>query len=113
MQHNILTDVATLTALPQKTLEKLSRKAVYSICDAIYEYKLSEEDEILDLDIGIGILKVKITGNDIKYRFKPDDMFAKYIRKMFENIDNYEPFCSKIAIEDLTKKFDQIYKDLC
>lgn len=113
MEHNILIDVATLTALPQKTLEKLSRKAIYSMCDAIYEHKLSGSDDVLDLDIGIGVLKVKIIGNDIKYRFKPTDIFAKYIRKMLENIDSYEPFSSKIAIEDLTKKFDQIYKDLC
>lgn len=113
MENNILTDVATLTALPQKTLEKLSRKAIYTMCDSIYEYKLSGTDEVLDLNIGIGVLKVKIIGNDVKYRFKPNDMFAKYIRKMLDNVDGYEPFCSKLAVEDLTKKFDQIYKDLC
>lgn len=113
MMQNILTDVATLTALPQKTLEKLSRKAMYSICDAIYEHKLSNNTDILELDIGIGILLVKVDDTEPKYRFKPNDVFAKYIRKMFENIDDYQPFASKIAIEDLNRKFDQIYKDLC
>ena len=111
--NSIITDVSNLTSVPVKTLEKLARKAIYSICDDVYENQLNSPDEIVEVDIGIGTLLVKVLDKEVKYRFKPNDLFAKSIRKMLENPDGYEPFASKLAIESLTKKFDEIYKDLC
>lgn len=71
---SILNDIAQLTSIPKLTLEKLSDKAAISIADNVLEAMLNKESQIA-LDIGLGVLNIKLEENAIKYKFIP----SKYL----------------------------------
>lgn len=109
---DIINDLSLLTTIPTKTLDKLVRKTVFCICDAIVETKASEED-ITSIDLGIGILYIKhtsTTGSDVKYRFEPSSYLEKAVRNAVVNNKNV---LDDVLLTSLGNKFADVYKDLC
>ena len=109
---DIINDLSTLSTIPQKTLDKLVRKAVYCINDAVIEDKLADED-ITSVDIGIGILYIKHQGtaaNNIKYKFEPSVYLSKSLEESLTNGTN--PL-EDLLLTSLKDKFTSAYKDLC
>mgnify|MGYP003304261168 CR=1 FL=1 len=106
---NIVADVATLTTIPEKTLNRLNKKTIYAICEAIHENQINDTD-ISELFIGIGTLYIKHSGDQIKYHFEPSDNLDKAIRQLIE--DGVNPM-DTLTTDALYKKFTDIYKDLC
>ena len=97
---NILNDCEKLTNVKQNTLSKLCTCANYSIVDNVKEqYWL--DNNIVDLDIGIGVLTIEIIDDSIKYHFRPskeletglvdsiNDNFNPLEEKLSKNIDRY------------------------
>lgn len=106
---NIINDISTLTTIPEKTLNKLSKKAMFCICEAITEDMLSDND-ITEAFIGIGTLYIKHSDNMIKYHFEPTDAFSKAVIQTTTSKIN--PLDSMLS-DALHKKFNEVYKDLC
>lgn len=106
---NIVKDVATLTTISEKTLMKLSKKALYSICEAVSEDKANDV-AISELFIGIGTLYIKNDNGVMKYHFEPSDSLDKALTQTIVNNNN--PLEGMLN-DALHKKFADIYKDLC
>lgn len=107
--NNIVNDISTLTTIPEKTLSKLSKKASYCICEAVSESVLSNE-AITEAFIGIGTLYIKNSDGVIKYHFEPSDALHKAITQTVLSKTN--PLEAMLN-DALSKKFTEIYKDLC
>ena len=106
---NIVKDVATLTTISEKALNKLNKKAMYCICEAVCEDNIQGND-VTELFIGIGTLYIKNVNGAVKYHFEPADTLDKALIHTYTN--NINPIDSMLN-DSLHKKFTEIYKDLC
>lgn len=106
---DIIKDLSTLTTIPEKALNKLGQKIIYCVCEAIQE-DLIQENDITELDLGIGILYIKQDGNQAKYKFVPSDNFNKSVVNTYAKKLN---LLEDILNISLTKQFIEVYKDLC
>lgn len=68
--NNLIEDVAALSTIPPRYLNKLLDKVYYSINDEISEAIIENKDTV-DIDIGIGTLKILLNPNSLKYKFIP------------------------------------------
>ena len=107
IQHSMIEDVSLLTTIPQTTLEKLSGKVVYCICDSVEEATL-KEDNSLALKIGIGTLRLEIKNDTVTYRFEPSKELEDSINRTIR--DGKSPLENKVETT-LVKKLLNTYKD--
>lgn len=106
---NMIEDLEILTTIPASTLKKLMTKEIYCIANALEESILNNED-VAEVDIGIGTLYIKYIDNEIKYKFVPsaklnDAVKTTVINKKNVLVDVLEP--------SLVNNFKTVYKDLC
>ncbi len=107
--NNIIEDVSKLTTIPEKTLNKLTQKIIYCICEQIQE-DILEEKEISELDLGLGTLYIKYVGDQIKYKFIPASDLEKAV---YSTVVKKLNLMETALNEALAKKFIDVYKDLC
>lgn len=69
--NDVIEDVSKITTIPKKELNKLIDKAIWVICDCLEQSKMKNQN-ITDLDIGLGILTIYNSDDDILYRFTPN-----------------------------------------
>lgn len=106
-KYSVVEDVSSLTTIPRTSLNSLIDKAIYSICDCVEETILVSGSN-LEIDIGIGTLKIGIEDEIVKYRFIPS---AKLEDGVTDTIVNHKnPLVCKIE-ENLVKKILKTYKD--
>ena len=79
---DIVKDMATLTTIPEKSLNKFYRKMIFCICEGVAEDLLNEDIEISEMNIGIGTLYIKHSGGDIKYHFIPNNCISFFLNEM-------------------------------
>ena len=105
---DLVSDIATLTTLPDKTLRRLCDKGSECICHNVLETLQNNELET-NIDISIGNIKIIVENNEIHYRFIPS---AK-LEEMLVNTLNTEvdPLVKDIE-ESLTTRILNAYKDL-
>lgn len=109
--RSINKDVATLTTVPEKTLNKLSKRTALCICEAVLEDALADNDkEISELDIGIGTLYIKYIGAEVKFHFEPSDFLKTTLNK---TIETKESPLEQLIRDKLSQKISDVYKDLC
>lgn len=107
MDVNIKGDLSTLTTIDESVFTKLITKVEWCISDGIEKAILSG-DNIVNFDIGIGILSINIDDNNIKYKFKPSQKLEKVIINTVENEGN----SLILNIEDsLISKLTNVYKN--
>lgn len=106
---NIVEDVSILTTIPEKSLVKLENKFIYAICEQIQEDILAEK-EFSELDIGLGTLYIKYVGDQIKYKFVPNQTLEKAV---YTTVVKKLNLMETALNESLVKKFIDVYKDLC
>lgn len=85
--YNLIEDLSLLTTIPVATLTKLNDKAEYLICNDVLETKTKEKD-LTEINLGIGVLQIKIINDDIKYRFIPDKKLEIALRKSLIHGEN-------------------------
>jgi hypothetical protein len=107
--RDIVKDVSVLSTVPDKTLDKLIEKGVYCISDALLE-DIDTDKDVTELNIGIGTLYIKHTADTIAYKFMPSDEFANVVKSTVKNKQN---LLSNVLDETLSKKFLEVYKDIC
>ena len=106
---NIVEDVSKLTTIPEKTLNKLNQKFIYTICEQIQE-DILQEKEMSELDIGLGTIYIKYVGDEIKYKFIPNQELEKAV---YSTVVKKLNLMETVLNEALAKKFIDVYKDLC
>lgn len=106
---NLLQDLNVLTNIPEKSLSKLVNVSINSICTGAWEALNSEED-VLSVDIGLGILYIKLVDEDFKYHFVPSDTFSKELKN--SKTSQISPLSPRL-LGSLKTKFLEVYKDIC
>ena len=105
---NLINDVSSLTNVSERTLKKLMPAVEYSIANSVYERHLAHED-LLEIDTGIGILHIKLSEDNIKYRFVPSKHMEEIIKQCIEY--GTSPLLTKLTT-DLEEKIEHAYKEL-
>lgn len=102
-------DLSKLTAVPEKTLDKLTQKELYIMCQCIEE-DLLEGKNTSEFDFGNFKILIKYDNKEeVKFKVIPSEEFKKAL-KMTLN--------SKNILEDklnqaILKKFMDVYKEIC
>ena len=78
------------------------------ICDYINELDMIDED-VLDIDIGIGVISILIIEDEIQYSFSPSTLLEKSMIKTIET--KQSPLVNKLEI-NLENKINSTYKDI-
>ena len=74
MEQTIIENLAQLTNVSESTLEKFLPVTEYIIGHAVHE-SMCKGEELTIIDLGIGLLYIRIIGDEIRYKFTP----SKYI----------------------------------
>lgn len=107
--NNIVNELSVLTTIPEKTLNKMLQKALYCICEDIYEDTLGEK-ELTAIDTGLGILYFKFVEDELKCKFVPNDTLKNAATDVYKRKLN---LMDNTLNNSLVKKFTDVYKDLC
>ena len=101
-QQHILSDISTLTRVPNKIMDYLSDIAVICITSAIADARLQQQDKLL-LNIGIGTLAIDLISMEVK--FVPSKELKKNIRAVVSGEETEDPVITYID--------DEMVKKLC
>lgn len=98
-QQNAINDLGTLTKVPNKILNTLVDKLNLCIGSAVHDALLTKE-ETLQINIGIGILSIRLA--DMQSKFIPSkDLKAAIKRGVVEEIDPLEIVIEQALIAKL------------
>ena len=107
---NVIEDVSTLSTIPDKTIVKLLKKFIYSICAGVEESVLSDSDTTA-ADIGLGVIYIKHDNPDkLDFRFIPNKFFEK---SLIQTVKEGKNPLENVLNDSLVKKLMNTYKDLC
>lgn len=105
---DLLKDISAITTIPQFSLQNLSNLMKDIIAYDVQE-SLLEKENICEIDLGIGMLNILITEDEIKYKFIPSKSLSDSVIYGVEHKDT--PLIIK-AEKSLNKKIMNTYKDL-
>ena len=105
---NIVKDVSALSTIQDKVIYKLLDKFTYSICEAVEEAVIADDDVVV-LDIGIGELTIKLSEDGIRYKFIPSQKLEEGVKNTFIYRQN---LLEKTLEESLVNRLTNTYKDL-
>lgn len=105
---NVIQDISTLTTIPKATLNKLTDLLEASVCHAVQE-SCCEDEEITSINLGYGVLHIKHSKNELKYKFIPSNKFEKAIVETVKT--KQSPLVAKVE-ETLTARVMNVYKEL-
>lgn len=106
--NNLLNDLCTLTTVGKYNLDNLLSKTNSIISHCVQE-SICNNEEITSVDIGIGVLHIKHTQDNLKYKFVPSSKLDKLI---IDTVKNRE---SKLVLEideALGQRINNTFKDL-
>lgn len=105
-QSNIISDISTLTKIPNKILNEIINKENLCIGSAIHDAILAKED-IAVLNIGIGTLSVELATKQCK--FIPSKELKSVIKRSIEDkIDPVEYELEQAIIDKLLHICDEV-----
>jgi hypothetical protein len=105
---DVVSDMSNLTKLPVSLLQQLSDKVEFIVLHSVYESVLSNEN-ITEVDIGIGRLNILQDEGCVKYKFIPSKTFEQKIIKTVK--DRESPLTTTVE-DTLQKKILDVYKEL-
>ena len=79
MTNKLVNDISSITGIQQFTLEHLVDKCNLCICHDVFESVYCRNDTC-EIDIGIGILYIKLEDDMIKYKFIPSKKLEESVR---------------------------------
>lgn len=106
--ENLNKSMSKLTGISEGTLQSLHSKEIYCICDEVEESILKDE-EITDVDIGVGELYIKHTGKEIQYKFIPSKELEA---SLTETVVNKKCPLKEKLDASLVDKISKVYKEL-
>lgn len=108
MKQDLLSDVSQLSTVKPAFFNKFCRIAEYCIGDYVLESKLSDED-LTEIDIGIGKLNLLITDGSLEYQFVPSMRLERLIINAFQN---EESILTEKIEDGLEDRLLSAYKEL-
>ena len=108
MKYTLIDDVSNLLNVNQRMLGKIVDASMYSINDSVKEVIVKNEN-VCEIDIGIGDLIIGVYDNDLKFKFIPS---AKLRESVISTIKNEENMLDVKLEENLANKLERIYKDI-
>ena len=108
MKRFLLKDISAITSIKDTILNKISDISELCICDYIHELGIIDED-VLQIDIGFGIVSLLVIDDEIKYSFSPSSSLEKLLIKTIENKES--PMVHKLEV-NLENKINSTYKDI-
>lgn len=106
--RDVVQNLSTLTTISKDTLNQLIDKSMMCMFDAILESCMSNK-EATELDIGIGILTILYSNNEIRYKFRPS---AKFEEGVIRTIVRHDNTLDKTVDKELKERLVHTYKDL-
>ena len=108
MNHKVLNDLSDLTQIPLLTLQKLEEYKSLCISHEVFS-QLQSGENVSRVDIGVGVVTIKISEDGIRYKFEPSPRLERDIVCVVEN--NCSPLATAVDTS-LQKKIEKTYKDL-
>lgn len=105
--NKILEDLNILTTIPLTALQDLKDKGIDCIAHSVLENVLSK-NPLTELDIGIGILYIKLEDDSIKYRFIPSKKLEDTVASTI--LTKQSPVVSRVETA-LKEKVESTYKN--
>lgn len=105
---NMLDDMSIITTIPKGVLDKLVAKSIETICYDVREQQL-QNLPVTEVDIGIGILYIKLEDDSIMYKFVPSEVLENKVLRTVNK--QYKPVCG-LAEASLKKRIMNAYKEL-
>ena len=107
-KYNIVKEVALLTTIAERNIRKIIEKQIFAINEAVVEATLADTN-VVELDIGIGTIVLRIEGEKVVYRFEPSAQLEESIKNSIINQQNL----LEDALDDaLVARLTHIYKEL-
>ena len=105
--NKVLEDLNVLTTIPLTALQALKDKGIDCIAHSVLENVLSK-NPLTELDIGIGILYIKLEDDSIKYRFIPSKKLEDTVASTI--LTKQSPVISRVETA-LKEKVESTYKN--
>lgn len=105
-QHNIVTDISTLTRIPNKTLNELVHKINLCIGSIIAEAKNKGEPVVI-INIGLGTLSIDLISMQSKF-IPSKDLKTTIKQGITTGIDPLECALDQVLIEKLIHFCDEV-----
>ena len=108
MTYDLIDNLGSLTLIKSSILNKQVEISENCICDYILE-AIENDEDIITINIGIGILSINISNDEISYKFVPNKKLEKKLLKTIETEESP-------LVEQIEKKLNQrilnTYKEL-
>ena len=108
MNKNLIQNLEDLTQIKYSVFNKLIQASEDCICDYTLQ-TIEEDDDILSIYIGIGVLYINISDSEITYKFVPNKKLEK---KLLRTIETGESPLIQDIESKLNKKILDTYKEL-
>lgn len=108
MASKLVEDLSTLTTISKLSLDTLVTKCNTIICHDVEE-SILDQQQITEVDIGIGTLYIQIVGEQVKYKFIPSDKLNAAICKTVKT--GASPLVMEVE-GALKSRVERAYKDL-
>ncbi len=108
MERNVISNLSSLTLVDDPLLQKMVMLSEDCICDYLLE-GIQKEEDVIEVDIGIGILYLNIVDEELNYKFVPSKRFENKLKKTAYL--EASPLVAKLE-KSLDKKFTNAYKEL-
>ena len=105
---NLINDVAALTSINEKLLNKIVDVIVYSVNDSVAESIMNKET-VTQIDTGIGTLSILVNDNELKFKFVPN---AKLRESIISTIKNEENTLTNTLEINIADRFTKLYKEI-
>ncbi len=106
--NKLINDLTLLTGVSKNALDELNDKANLTIAHCVFE-SLKEGNPLTTIDIGVGILYIKLEDENIKYRFVPNKNLEALVSQAATSKSS--PLANRAEMI-LNKRIEQTYKDL-
>lgn len=105
---NLVKDISTLTTIPVATLQKFVSLSESIISHAVFEL-VNTDNNITSINIGIGVLNIKVEAQSIQYKFIPSNKLEQLVRDTV--VTKKSPLVTQVE-DKLKDKVLNVYKEL-
>lgn len=106
--RNLYNDLATVTNSNKDVFNKLVKNSNFLICNYLEDTTLNNEN-LCTIDIGIGVLKIIIEEDTVRYSFIPSKELETEIINTLENNQSY---LTSVISSKLTSQLNKLYDNL-
>ena len=106
--RNLYNDLATVTNSNKDVFNKLVKNSNFLICNYLEDTTLNNEN-LCTIDIGIGVLKIVIEEDTVRYSFIPSKELETEIINTWENNQSY---LTSVISSKLTSQLNKLYDNL-